>query len=520
MIFSMLMSLKKIVVNTLDVLQIGYLYVLGDSITSGQNATDWGTTGYVAQLRNYIGGVLGNYSAGGSGIFNAINQTHVNLPSAKQGLLTSFIGYNDVRNNNTYSASIEGLENKIKAGHRIILSNNFGNKFYYPNTTEFTKTGTWNSFIGSSLNMAGKCDSALITNDTSEHRLTITAKGKNFSFCFVGDDGTIGYGNYSIIVDGITIINNDTLNNKTDGIGDIVDIHHRCPWMVNIFELSDVSHAIEIVTNGIIVFCYMCDLTLPEIVNPAILISPIYFTSPVAARGALNAEIDRISTIINDVTNEYKAIGYPIEKITGSKVLLASDMDTDGIHPKQSGHDKLYNTIKNKIKFFTNTDLFTNRVFTGYSKVENFYTGILADWSSYAGSSLRLPANTDGHIIFDLPNLTDSNFGILGFSTSSIPSNYSNYPYALFYGPDSGNAIQKMAAGTNVTTVKASPLDINGKVWFGRELGRIKIKYAANGIDFTDSYDGWGVDNREFWLNINFNKQNKKMYNPQTFGFV
>lgn len=501
------------------------LYALGDSITVGQAASDWQTT----KLKTYIGllktalnsSIFTNWASGGTGVFYACKSASANLNANIMGIISIMSGFNDLR----YSGNTSTMISKITGAYRFIISSALVSKFISPVDALWTSTGDWTYYSGG-VALGGRSTTYRTTVGGTKSG-TITAR--NLTFNFIGSNNAVNYqfGSVKVTIDGVERFN-ITLNDKTDGL---LQDYPGMPYSVNVFGLSNSAHTVLVETTGDVMFCDISVLEDYDIANTVFVLTPTYCTSSGWSSGApanngSNLAVNSVRTALNSVYDEYKNQGFNVLFSDSSKYFdVNSNLDTDGIHPIDSGMQNIYRSIREGFNFDTTLLIFSNRTNIAYSTKRKAYVTKLPNGSGYTGKSLSdyyLPANTDGHITIDIPNQTDADFGLVGFNTTKEDAVYTNYEYGVQY-TDAYATVSTKALTNGVTGSNLIPgyLAVNSKLRFGRFAGRIKIQYASDGINFVDTYDSWGVNNVDLYLSLNMlkNTSNKCLYNPILTNF-
>lgn len=489
------------------------LITFGDSWTTGQQSSV-PALAYAKLLQAYIGGSHTNYAAGGRGLWLMAQQANVNITNLTSGVITSMAGLNDYRRSGTNTKT----DNKMVGALRVLMINAFAKTFYNNSGgTGWTETGTWG---------AAAITGAKNTTRNAQGVATMskTISGKNFGFVFIGSDGTQAYGAVTIKIDGTTYVNNVSLNNTTDGISDGTVNNQTSPYAFCVFGLSAGNHTIEIDASAANVpFDYVAELSDPttDYMNK-VLVSEIphltatgYATAPANANDAI---IDAANVLLNTTANEFINTGYMVKVMKINQRVSTSDFYTDGIHPIDIGHQHIFEGFRDLINLLT-----TVRVFPNLSSVAfggTYYQGRHASpWGAFGGSDISLPANTAGWVQAFVPNTTDCDYGMLGLNTTKEVATYTSYEYAGCYY-NAPQALYSLTNGASFTSRQAGALAVGSKWRVERTSGMvIKLRYASDGINFSDVYTWPGTNSAQLYLNICFDATNKIAYNIETSGF-
>ncbi len=498
---------------SIDLLSGQNLYTFGDSYTTGQAASPTSNS-YAELFKSYTRSTRTNYAAGGKGMYYVASLANSSITPANTGIYTCMIGFNDYRRSGVNAKTDE----KIRGGHRVFLMNALGKKFYQANT--FTQTGTW-----ANIGPGAFGNKYAVPNNSGSGTLTTTISGKNFGISFLGSSGsTYTFGNLTITVDGTTVFNS-SMNNKTDGISDGVYNNEVTPYGIFVTGLSTGSHTFVFTSTIQTPIDYIVELpdVLNEYCNTVLVARPCknppagYAVSP--SNGS-NSIMDAAATIIQNVVTELSSVGYPVKYIDTDVLILdttSGDFDpSDPVHPTNQGHNKLFNAFKSNLNLSSQDLVFNNS--NGQLAYFNgaYVSRGVSTWDAFAGSDYFLPINTDGYVEFSVPNLTDSDFGMIGWNTTKESSNYPNYEYGI---ANYAGSIYKLLNGGGFASVQSGPLTVNSKARLERASGVVKIRYASDGVTFSDVYT-FGTDNQRFYLNLNMDASPKKLYGLNTSGFI
>jgi hypothetical protein len=493
------------------------IHALGDSYTHGQAASNISLS-FPNLLNTYINGTLTRYSAGGSGVQKMAAVANQSFTTATTGTIMTLAGLNDYR----YGGATAKTDSKVTGAYNILLMQAFSKNIYTSTTAGWAQTGTWTPI---SLTSSGARTGTL--NNTGDATLSLTASGKAFGFAFMGSDGTATYGSVRITVDGIEH-HNFSLNNRSDGYNDGVYTGAVSPYGVVIFGLSAGSHNFVIEATGSnCPFNYMVELSDPAVdyVNNVLIGEPPKLPADgylVPPTNGSDAVMEHGSDIIKAVADSYANKGYPVAFIPINDFLnVATDFDTDDLHPNDFGHNKIYLAFRSVLTVPA-SGIFPNRVNMAYRGNINpsFYIGRHASaWQAYAGGNLSLATSTNGYVEVTIPSTSSETQGwIIGFNTTQEVATYTSYEYGMSY--NAVPAVYRLTNGAGYTSVQAGLLPAGSKLRLERQsTNTIKIRYASDGVNFSDIYTFPGTSTAQFYLNLTFDALNKKVYNITTNGF-
>jgi len=483
----------------------------GDSYMSGQGASP-SSNAFIQLLNTYIGGTYTGYSAGGRGLFLMAQNANTSVNLLTSALIVAMAGLNDFRRSGTNTKT----DNKLIGTYTLLLMSAFAKKFY--GTANWTEVGTW-----ANVSITGaRGTPTVLRNNTGDASITLTAPGKHFGFAFMGSDGTQTYGSVEIKIDGVTY-HNVSLNNQTDGFSDGVINNQTCPVGFVVLGLAAGSHSIEIICTG--TNCptnYIVELGDPgaDYLNK-VLVSEIpriidYAASPSSGSDAI---INAANILLAGVVNTFKSKLFPVEYVPVNNFIdFVNDFDPDNIHWDNSGHNNGYLGMRSQLRLLS-----TQRVFQTLKDIAfqgDFYEGRNANaWQAYGGSDIVLPASTDGWVQFTVPNNTDSNFGLIGFNTTKENVTYTSWEYGMAY--NSVPAVYRLTNGAGYANVQSGLLAVGSKLRLERQsTNTIKIRYASDGVNFSDLYTFPGTSTSAMYLNIAFEAANKRAYTIETNGFI
>lgn len=482
--------------------EFGDSYMVGTGASPIENA-------YNRKLREYLQSDVTDkvFSAGGSGVYKMVSSSNASINEYSAGVVIAQCMFNDVRRQLVLAETLE----KIKGAYRVFIMNALAKTYHDINS--FAATGSTTPIgVGVFGNKFG------LKYNAGPATFTKTISGQNFGIALLGSSGdTYTFGTQIIKIDGIEVFN-ESMTGKTDGVSDGIYNNEITPWGIFILGLAPGPHDFEFISDDQNLIDFVVELVdFPtEYTNTVLCVGAALMPDAgylVAPANADEAMMISANDVLQDVVNEVKEI-YPVSFIDISDLNKLTDFDPDNVHINNSGHLKVYNKINALISINNSFLLFSQLkdiiFWNGYYQSKNSST-----WQSYGLSGLYLPAGIDGFVQFDIENLTDANFGMVGLNLTETLETFSGYEYAAaFYDAD----LRRLTNGGGFTVVQPGPLTIGGKVRLGRFGGSIKIRYAADGSNFIDIQD-WGADGAAFYLNIAM-VEDKKAYGLLTSGFI
>lgn len=316
---------------------------LGDSITAGQNASN-AASRFVNRFTTLKGLTLNNLGVGGRGVYQAA----VNIQGAtftRSNTVISFMaGLNDMRRGGVAAATLK----KIEACLRTSILRGISNVNTPSGSASVTRVGTIGAFAANTVGgfyPSGTLPGPYATNATSTSASwTYTFTGTSFGIQFsCSDDVVSSYGHGEIFIDGVKVKDVE-LGEWYDGISDGANANNRGPMAMTFHGLSSGLHTVLVQKNGGGNFPidFFCTLQTPANAAAFMVAEIPYLNSTGYAQAPANGSVansDICSNLLRSIVNEYASYGYNITFVkTNDFYVLATGLDTDNIHPNDTGH--------------------------------------------------------------------------------------------------------------------------------------------------------------------------------------
>jgi lysophospholipase L1-like esterase len=306
-----------------------YFYAYGNSITAGYNATVTDSI-YSNRLAAYLNNTVVNRGGPGqtmSGIWTTyMSDKNSGIDSA----VTISGGTNDVNGiNQLHAAQI--LE--LRGYHKSMAVYQFLKAGRLPMTSSvITKSGTWDS---SNTNLVSSVHSKYITSSTDGSTLTYTFTDSTLVIgALAGDGVTYLAGAFKVTIDGVL-----QGSYAFSGYG----VHGYTPQAIIFRGMTYASHTVVITKVGTTktVLDYMGHLKPAATCKPVILIG-IPPTRIAQNKDIKGKEYYRYATTLM-CTAIQDLYGYPVAfAATDLFIDTEVDIDSDLVHPTDSGHRKIF----------------------------------------------------------------------------------------------------------------------------------------------------------------------------------
>lgn len=323
------------------------LRAYGDSFTAGQNASN-SANRFINQYTTNKSLTLTNLASGGRGVWYAADQSANDTYTRSATVLSVMAGLNDIRRNGDATKTL----NKIEAAHRAIVLKAISSTTTAGGSAGCTRVGTFSPYnaraVGGTYNstnpIPNATTAAVASGDGDYWEWTFT--GTQFGIQFICNSGDVQtFGVATIAVDGVTVATLDT-NDKYDNVSDGTYDNRRGPYGFTWHGLTNASHTVRVTRSvGFIVVDYFCLIQTPA--NSAALLFaeiPYLNTTGYALSPALGtASISNVATArIQAIINEYRALGFIAALVNTNRYYnLNNGIDTDNIHPNDTGHDQI-----------------------------------------------------------------------------------------------------------------------------------------------------------------------------------
>lgn len=327
------------------------LITYGDSITVGQNASIPANS-YAELLEAEFFSTRTDSALSGRGIWRAA-ATAIGATYTRTNTVVTFMaGLNDIRRNGSAAATL----NKIEAGARVIFCKGIHASAFASGHSTVTRTGAftaYNAAANGGLYGTGAIPGNVATyNYTNGDKWSWTFTGTEFGINFIVAAAGEGWGTFDVKVDGVIV---QSLNGSGwyDGISDGVYDNKRGPLSLTWHGFTNTSHTVEVVNTGsgtdITLVDFFFELLPPASANAVIGLEIPYLNSTgyaiAPASGSVAASI-LASERIFQVMDFYRSLGYPNVYIPVNDFYdLSTGLDTDNIHPNDTGHLQIFNAI-------------------------------------------------------------------------------------------------------------------------------------------------------------------------------
>lgn len=375
----------------LDLTGVTRLVTLGDSIADGSNASPT-SNAFREKLKDYMLWGDSNLAVGGRGYYVAISSFNQFSFSRTSTIVIDETGLNDVRR--SWSSK---TRNKIRASVDSVLARMAGKASYASGSSSVTRSGgTFSSFDAQSVGgvypsgtLPGNFGSSSSSNGA---KWSWTFNTSAFFIAFSGSDGSAARGPCEVWVDGVLIDTITDLDQSWDGVSDGANANTVGPDTRVYWDFGTGPHTCEVIVTGstTVAIDRFVEMDDPENVGVYLLIEAPKVTD--YNKVGLDQADDAVMTATNKIRirrlNRFNARGYrfyyvPIMKTSGGFYELPADIDADGVHPVNSGHQHIFDSIA--------------RFITPLIKVRDTFTGTsvsIASHSPEIGGAWTIGAGT------------------------------------------------------------------------------------------------------------------------------
>ena len=328
------------------------LFAYGDSITVGQNATPTSNQ-YIQKFRTLRGLTLTNRATSGRGVYRMSSQGIIDTYTRSNTVLTCMAGLNDIRRGGTDVRTL----NKIEASYRVIAVKAISSATFASGGASVTRVGTFANYsanlVGGVNTNTGANPATFTSTNGSYWEWTFT--GTQFGINFIANSGDVQtFGIASVFVDGV-FVEDINLNNWYDNISDGTYDNRRGSLSWTWHGYANTSHTVRVVANGgIVPIDFFCTLQSSAANCASVLAIEIpylsttgYAISPANGTVAIS---NAASLRIKKVMDFYSSLGYNMHFawINDLWYILSSGLDTDQIHPNNTGHDQIFQALQNQ----------------------------------------------------------------------------------------------------------------------------------------------------------------------------
>lgn len=429
-----------------DLKGITRLVTLGDSIAAGQNASP-SSNAFRALLKDYMLWGDTDLSAGGRGYYVAVSSFNQQAFLRPSTIVIDETSLNDVRRSWTAKT-----RNKIRASVDSVLARLAGKASYASGSSSVTRSGgTFSGFDAASV--GGVYPSGTLPGNFGSSSSSNGAKWawdfntSAFFIAFSGSDGSAARGPCEVWVDGVLIDTITDLDQSWDGVSDGANSNAVGPDTRVYWDFGPGTHTCEVIVTGstTVAIDRFVEMDDPENLGVYLLIEAPKVTD--YNKVGLDQADDAVMTAVNKIRirrlNRFNARGYrfyyvPIMKTSGGFYELPGDIDSDGVHPVNSGHEHIFDSIAR----FLTPQIKVRDTFTGSSvSIASHSPEIGGTWVIGAGTitingSGRLVASSAGECYQDIGN-ADADIGVI----ARVTSTNNNINIVLRY-TDTSNYIQ------------------------------------------------------------------------------
>lgn len=328
------------------------LFAYGDSITVGDNATT-AANRYINKLATLYTMTLTNRGASGRGVFRMAQQGIVDGYTRANTLLTCMAGLNDIRRGGTNAKTLK----KIEACYRVMAVKAISGTTTASGAAGVTRVGTFTNYsanlVGGVYTNTGTTPATFTNTNGSYWEWSFT--GTAFGINFIANSGDVQtFGTASVYVDGVfveDIFLNDWYDNISDGTYD----NRRGPLSWSWHNFSNTAHTVRVVANGgIVPIDYFCLIqSSPSNCASVLAIEIPYLSSAGYAISPANGTVaisNSASLVIKKVIDYYSSLGFNMHFawINDLWYNLTTGLDTDQIHPNNTGHNQIYLGLQNQ----------------------------------------------------------------------------------------------------------------------------------------------------------------------------
>jgi hypothetical protein len=318
------------------------------------------TNGFYPILATSLGYTTANqgqFAVGGTGWDYIAKTSNSSLVLANQKLLLACAGLNDMRradysNLTTPPYSYAKTYNKIICGVKSFLCNAFMSKTCIAaNNASVTTAGTWTTTSGMGDKASGRLTGLVRTSSVSGSTLSYTFTGTNIVVGTFGCDGvTVTHGGFTVSIDGTTVDTYSPIGLADAQLDGNSDANTIVPNTLIYTGLGNNSHTIVITTtsNTPTYIDYFGQLQSPNLCSPVLILG--IPTLDATGYSSLTPSIP--STAVGDtlMSRGRQAIlagtsyfnGYPVTTARFEDYWNpATDLNTDHVHPSNSGYKKI-----------------------------------------------------------------------------------------------------------------------------------------------------------------------------------
>jgi len=328
---------------------------VGDSFTVGNNASPLSNS-FVNLFTTAKGLAVTNLAIGGRGAWSCANSIQSTGFTRGATVVHWMGGFNDLRRNGLLSGGNfvdPRVVKKIEAGLRAVILKAIGGVSTAPGGSSLvTRTGTFAAYAANTVGgtyqngtLGGSNIAAFTSTDGSKWTWTFTGTG--FGIQFIANSGDVQtFGTADVYIDGV-LNRSVNLNNWYDNVSDGSYDNRRGPLGQTWHGLSAGSHTVEVVSHGgIVAIDYFTILqTLANSGSFIVWDIPYmdatgYALSP--NQGSV-AATDLANAVQRSVVSEFRGNGYNIVAApSNSFYVLATGLDSDHIHPNNTGHGQFF----------------------------------------------------------------------------------------------------------------------------------------------------------------------------------
>lgn len=333
------------------------LLSMGDSIMDGSNASP-SSESFRSQLLTNLSLASVDCATGGRGYYEAVNLFNVATYTRAATIAMDETGLNDLRR-----SSVQKTFNKIESSLNTMLARFFAASGNASGSAAVTRAGgTFTDFGARSLggvHTTGTIPGNDVATFTSSLNATWTwtFTGEHFFIIFSGSDGSVARGTVEVRVDGV-LIDTVVLNDKWDGVSDGSNTNTRGPVTKIYFNNGSGAHTVQVknITTSPVPVDRFGYLDSPSNVGIFFLLQIPKVTD--YAKAGLDQANDAILDQADDLRRAciaplreagFKAYYVPLMIADGGNYNTSTGIDSDGVHPTNTGHDQITTAIQKRI---------------------------------------------------------------------------------------------------------------------------------------------------------------------------
>jgi hypothetical protein len=336
----------------------------GDSFTQGSNASP-SSNSYINLLATEVGATISNRSVSGRGVWQMASSANANIGINSTRPVTMLAGFNDYRRSGTNIKT----DNKVYGCHMSVMASQFLKS--YIDAQNFLVTKSANYTTAYAANTVGGKAAGVYNTGAGIETLDYTFEENNVVVQVIGNSGDVEtFGTLKIYIDAV-LQETISLNNLSDNISDGSNDNRRGPYVFVYTGLGAGSHTVTVEAqgDGLCPVDYFGHLNEPEDCKVACISTIPYMNVTgyaIAPANGSDAVFDQGSSIIESAYRFFYNLRYPVALVRVNDYYnIATGIDTDNIHPNNTGHAQIYDGFKAAIDIRETSFDWNKREITG-----------------------------------------------------------------------------------------------------------------------------------------------------------